>query len=50
MEAIANLLHQLQETLNSELDAITSKVTEEEKDVINNIKLNTTEKISEINL
>ena len=50
MEAIANMFHQLQETLNSELDTITSVVTEEEKDVINNIKLNTAAKISEIKL
>ena len=50
MEAIAKMFHQLQETLNSELDTITSVVTEEEKDVINNIKLNTAAKISEIKL
>ena len=50
MEAIANMFHQLQETINSELDSITSIVTEEEKDTINNIKLNTAAKISEIKL
>ena len=51
MKAIANMLHQLQKKpLNSELDAIISIVTEEEKDVINNIKLNTAAKLSEIKL
>ena len=51
MGAKANLFHQLQKPpLNSELDAIISIVTEVEKDIINNIKLNTAAKLSEIKL
>ena len=50
MRAIANMFHQLQETINSELDSITSIVREEEKDTINNINLNTAAMISEIKL
>ena len=51
MEAINRLLQQLQDITNAELDSLNDRQTEEERnETIDNVKLNTATKISEIKL